>query len=220
MTAGGTIRNSSATALRAKSGSRPTERQIRLMKRYRLYPPKSSSPPSPDKDTVTLSRANLQIRYVGIWDESENGSSYIEGSNGTTFRASLAFRYTSVCSVPRREATLLACAASLYSSWWKPTVKVFTGRLVWACMTATTVVESIPPERKAPNGTSAIIRRRTADSSWWWSCLIASASSTRSGDSSPFEATALAHQNRCNWCEASSDSSVRIVPGCSLCSPS
>ena len=36
-------------------------------------------------------------------------------------------------------------------------VKVFTGRVDCVCMSATTVEESTPPERKAPKGTSAII---------------------------------------------------------------
>lgn len=44
-------------------------------RKYRLYPPNSSSPASPDKATVTCSRAARQTRCVGIWDESANGSS-------------------------------------------------------------------------------------------------------------------------------------------------
>ena len=39
--------------------------------------------------------------------------------------------------------------------------KVFTGRVLCACIRATTVEESIPPERNAPSGTSAIIRSLT-----------------------------------------------------------
>jgi len=34
----------------------------------------------------------------------------------------------------------------------KPIVKVFTGRVLCDCIKATTVDESIPPERKAPSG--------------------------------------------------------------------
>src|SRR2546427_213603 len=40
-------------------------------------------------------------------------------------------------------------------------VNVRTGRLLWACIRATIVDESMPPDRNAPNGTSAIISRRT-----------------------------------------------------------
>ena len=40
-------------------------------------------------------------------------------------------------------------------------VKVRTGRLDSACISATTVDESMPPDRNAPTGTSAIMRRRT-----------------------------------------------------------
>jgi hypothetical protein len=42
---------------------------------WRLYPPKSSSPPSPERLTVTFWRARRATRYVGICDESANGSS-------------------------------------------------------------------------------------------------------------------------------------------------
>ena len=36
-------------------------------------------------------------------------------------------------------------------------VKVFTGRDDCFCISATTVEESMPPDRNAPSGTSAII---------------------------------------------------------------
>ena len=39
--------------------------------------------------------------------------------------------------------------------------KVRIGRVLWACIKAATVEESIPPERNAPTGTSASIRRAT-----------------------------------------------------------
>ena len=47
----------------------------------------------------------------------------------------------------------------------KPIVNVFTGRALCACMSATTVDESMPPDRNAPSGTSAIIWRATASRS-------------------------------------------------------
>ena len=40
-------------------------------------------------------------------------------------------------------------------------VNVFTGRGLDFCIKATIADESMPPERKAPNGTSATIRERT-----------------------------------------------------------
>src|SRR3989344_5870899 len=40
--------------------------------------------------------------------------------------------------------------------------KVLTGRDDWTCISATTVEESTPPDKNAPNGTSAIICWRTA----------------------------------------------------------
>ena len=43
-------------------------------KKYLLYPPNSSSPPSPDKATETSDLASLETKRVGICDESANGS--------------------------------------------------------------------------------------------------------------------------------------------------
>ena len=34
--------------------------------KYLLYPPKSSSPPSPERLTVTYVRVSFETRYVGI----------------------------------------------------------------------------------------------------------------------------------------------------------
>ena len=48
---------------------------------------------------------------------------------------------------------------------WKPIEKVRTGRVLCACISATTVDESMPPDRNAPSGTSAIMRRLTASRS-------------------------------------------------------
>src|ERR1051326_4805744 len=41
-------------------------------------------------------------------------------------------------------------------------LKVLIGRRLWACITATTNEESMPPERNAPTGTSATICKPTA----------------------------------------------------------
>ena len=43
-------------------------------KKYLLYPPNNSSPPSPDKATETWDFASLETKRVGICDESANGS--------------------------------------------------------------------------------------------------------------------------------------------------
>ena len=51
---------------------------------------------------------------------------------------------------------------------------VFTGRVLCACISATTVEELIPPERNAPSGTSAIIRSLTESRSSASSRSIAS----------------------------------------------
>ena len=53
---------------------------------------------------------------------------------------------------------------------------VLTGRLLCACINATTLEESIPPDKKAPSGTSAIIRNLTAWRKRVSSCSIASPS--------------------------------------------
>src|SRR5439155_1656953 len=59
---------------------------------------------------------------------------------------------------------------------------VFTGRDESSAMSATTVLESSPPLRKAPSGTSLIIRRLTAWRSSWVACSVASASPGGHGD--------------------------------------
>ena len=46
----------------------------------------------------------------------------------------------------------------------KPTENVLTGWLLARAMQATTIDESMPPDRNAPSGTSDISRDRTASS--------------------------------------------------------
>ena len=62
--------------------------------KYQEYPANISSPPSPDKATVTCSRASLESRYTGRHDQSAFGSSSqapisgrIAVSAGTSIRA-------------------------------------------------------------------------------------------------------------------------------------
>ena len=56
----------------------------------------------------------------------------------------------------RRASFASSCSVSVL-----PIVNVFTGTPVAFCISATTSEESMPPERKAPSGTSEIIRLRT-----------------------------------------------------------
>ena len=64
----------------------------------------------------------------------------------------------SVWSVPSSFATRRAWGSSLYEFSSKPIEKVFTGRSMMRLMSATTALESMPPLRKAPSGTSLINR--------------------------------------------------------------
>ena len=62
-------------------------------------------------------------------------------------------------------------------------VKVLTERVLCACISATMVELSIPPDRNAPSGTSATICRRTASRSVESSdCASASSSSGKGSD--------------------------------------
>ena len=56
-------------------------------------------------------------------------------------------------------------AARRSASWSKPIENVFTGSAEASAIAATTADESIPPERNAPSGTSAISRLRVASRS-------------------------------------------------------
>ena len=62
-----------------------------------------------------------------------------------------------VCLVPRCAAIACAASDSSYPSSSKPMVKVCTGVSESDCIRETTVAESMPPDKKAPNGTSATI---------------------------------------------------------------
>src|SRR5262249_49074494 len=61
-------------------------------------------------------------------------------------------------------------------------VKVRTGRGLCACMSATTVEESIPPERNAPSGTAAAIGARNARPSPDSAAAVAEVEAGRVGD--------------------------------------
>src|SRR5438046_1808855 len=47
-------------------GNHPTYFHMRFTHKWRLYPPKSSSPPSPESPTVTFCRAKCETMNVGI----------------------------------------------------------------------------------------------------------------------------------------------------------
>ena len=121
----------------------------------------------------------------------------------------------SVCSVPRWRATAAACFDSSKSAFSNPMVNVFTGPTLAAFIRATTVEESMPPDRNAPSGTSAIMRRFTASWSNSSSWSVSSVSLPRSGDRSPVRATSRADQKRVRR-GSPSGGSVRTPPGSSL----
>jgi hypothetical protein len=72
--------------------------------------------------------------------------------------------------------------------------KLRTGRDAFACISATTVEESTPPDRKAPSGTSATMRRRTASLSKDSSASVASVSSIAVRPASPAWTTSSSDQ--------------------------
>ena len=81
----------------------------------------------------------------------------------------------STCRVRSAADTARAWGSSSTISSAKPTENVRTGWVMRFIM-ATTVLESTPPLRKAPTGTSAVMHRRVASSRSSSSCSIASCS--------------------------------------------
>ncbi len=73
-------------------------------------------------------------------------------------------------------------------------VKVRTGRAAFLCISATTMDESTPPDKKAPSGTSDIMRASTARASESRSSSFASALSVN-GRSRAASAASTADQN-------------------------
>ena len=96
---------------------------------------------------------------------------------------------------------------------------VFTGRDESSAMSATTVLESSPPLRKAPSGTSLIIRRLTAWRSSWVACSVASASPGGRGDGSK-RSRQYGRRLTCPaWTTTVSPGSTRCTPSRMACSP-
>ena len=112
---------------RSASGIFAPGRQTFSVHRYRSYPVNNSSPPSPDRATVTRFRVNAETIWVGICEGSANGSSYISANFGTTSRASAPLTGNVVCSVPRCRATASACFDSSNAAFSKLMVNVLTG---------------------------------------------------------------------------------------------
>ena len=140
-----------------------------------MYPPNSSSPPSPERLTVTSVRASRATRYVGSADASANGSSN-SPTTLSTKRSAAGTTSRSVWRVPSAAATRRACGASLYACSANPIAKVWGGRDRSPAMSATTVDESSPPDKKAPSGTSDSRWLVTACPSNSRRCSVASSS--------------------------------------------
>src|ERR1022692_4441134 len=106
---------------------------------------------------------------VGIAEESPKGSSKCRTKRET--RSTASGRTTiSRWSVWYWRATIAAYSNSLKALSSKPIENVRTGSGDARAMDATTELESMPPLKKAPNGTSAIIRMRTESSNFFFSC--------------------------------------------------
>jgi hypothetical protein len=106
----------------------------------------------------------LHTKYDGIVESSANGSSKLEtmasikpSTRGATSNSRWFVRY--------RAATIRAYVRSSSKnpvSPANPIVNVLTGLSEACAMNATTALESIPPLRNAPSGTSLIRRTPTA----------------------------------------------------------
>ena len=64
--------------------------------------------------------------------------------------------------MPKCLATIPACCASSKSLELNPIENVFTLTSEWDCIKETIVLESIPPDKNAPKGTSDCICEETA----------------------------------------------------------
>ncbi len=80
------------------------------------------------------------------------------------------------CSVANASLTRRANGSSENLASAKPIEKVLTGAALSDAIVATTTLESMPPLRNAPSGTSLIMRPRTASRSDARSCSDHSAS--------------------------------------------
>src|SRR5260370_165568 len=95
-------------------------------------------------------------------DASAIGSSSNAVTSGTRSISMCGSRISSWWLVPRRSATMRAQLDSSNEGSEKPIEKLFTLPGVSSAIVAATALESIPPERKTPIGTSATSSLRTA----------------------------------------------------------
>src|SRR5712691_6535201 len=93
-------------------------------------------------------------------DASPSGSSSSVDRRGMRPSIIAGSRVSSRWSVPRCRATCLAYGASSKERSAKPTEKLFTSPPSWVII-AVTALESMPPERKTPSGTSLMSSLRT-----------------------------------------------------------
>src|SRR5262249_17056929 len=92
---------------------------------------------------------------------SANGSSKTRATSGNNARACELVKTSSWCSVPSVRATVAAWERSSYDGSAKPIANVLTGTVDTSAARAVTRLESIPPERKVPQGTSHLVRQCT-----------------------------------------------------------
>ena len=96
-------------------------------------------------------------------DASANGSSRKSAIVGSSSIITCGVKTSSWWSVPKCSATRRACSDSSKLRSPKPIEKVLTAPAGSAStIIATTELESMPPLRNAPSGTSLTRRRRTA----------------------------------------------------------
>jgi hypothetical protein len=119
-----------------------------------VYPPKSSSAPSPESTTFTCSLASLAMNHSGTSAGSATGSSRYHTISGSASANSVAETVRITCRTSIVAADSAATSTSEYPSRSKPVVKVIRSGLC-SLASAAMAVESIPPDKKAPTVTSA-----------------------------------------------------------------
>src|SRR6267142_5162788 len=97
-------------------------------------------------------------------DASPSGSSGVDASEGRTSRSAVGVRIRSSCWVAKYRATLRKWTDSSNEGSLKETERLRTLPGAARDMQATIEVESIPPDKKTPRGTSDIRRHLTASS--------------------------------------------------------
>ncbi len=139
----------------------------------------------PDSATFTWRAVAAATAYVAIAEESANGSSKLRTITGAS-SAAFGSRISSWWSVPKRSATWRAYGSSSYEAAAapKPIENVVRRPLVTSRMLATTTLESTPPDRNAPRGTSLSSRSRTASRISSRRRWASSAGASRIGDAS------------------------------------